>query len=141
MAVDPHLEKGYNNRGVIYLIQKQNDLALADFNKALAINPDMTDALNNRGSLYRTEKKYDLALADFNKALAISPTENAYINRGITYGFKGRNDLLDRHHGGALGAPRAPARSRRVVSSATLASNFARCSVSRCNWNLTSASS
>jgi len=76
----------YNNRGIVYDKQKKWELALADYNKAIAINPDYTSAYLNRGTVYYDQEKWELALSDYNKAIAINPDYAlAYYNRGLVY--------------------------------------------------------
>jgi tetratricopeptide (TPR) repeat protein/S1-C subfamily serine protease len=84
----------YSNRGVLYDNQGKVDLALADYNKALALNPNDADACNNRGLLYYNQGKVDLALADYNQALELDPNNvDAYNNRGNLYDDQGKVDL------------------------------------------------
>ena len=76
----------YNNRGFVYYNQKKWELALADYNKAIAINPDFALAYYNRGLVYYDQKKWELALADYTKTIAINPDDaEAYNNRGLVY--------------------------------------------------------
>ncbi|MGH1396192.1 MAG: tetratricopeptide repeat protein, partial [Trichormus sp.] len=66
--------------------QKKWELALADFNKAIAINPQDADFYISRGNVYYDQKKWELALADYNKGIAINPQiAQAYHNRGLLY--------------------------------------------------------
>ena len=83
----------YINRGNIYFEHKKWDLALADYNKAIAISPHVY-AYIYRGRLYEEQKKWDLALADYNKAITISPQlTNTYIIRGNFYSDQKKWDL------------------------------------------------
>ncbi|MBW4498707.1 MAG: tetratricopeptide repeat protein [Scytonema hyalinum WJT4-NPBG1] len=76
----------FNTRGHISSEQKKWELALSDFNNALAINPQYTYAYNNRGNIYKEQKKWELALSDFNNVIAINPQyADAYVNRGNLY--------------------------------------------------------
>ncbi len=73
----------YNNRGRFYLNEGKNELALADFNKALELKPDHFKAYNNRGILFMNTSRNEEALADFNKAIELMPgSEGLYMNRG-----------------------------------------------------------
>jgi tetratricopeptide (TPR) repeat protein/S1-C subfamily serine protease len=84
----------YLNRGLVYDNQKKWELALADYNKAIAISPDYAKAYNNRGAVYNDQKKWDLALADFNKVIAINPKlAYLYNNRGAVYNDQKKWDL------------------------------------------------
>lgn len=76
----------YNSRGIVYSDKKNIDLALKDFNKAIAINPQYQGAYNNRGLIYRSIGKYTQAIDDFNKAIDINLEQAiTYYNRGGTY--------------------------------------------------------
>ncbi|GEM_PF-441867 len=91
MMSDPH---PYNNRGMVYVRKKQDDLALEDFNKTIAINPAFVDGYVNRGELLARRKHYHEALADFNKAIEFGPgLSSAYKMRGRLYDALHRYDL------------------------------------------------
>ena len=76
----------YNSRALCYIKLEQDQLALADFNKAIQLNPCSYFVLNNRGNYYSKQEKYDLALADFNKAIELnSNAAIAYNNRAVCY--------------------------------------------------------
>jgi tetratricopeptide (TPR) repeat protein len=84
----------YLNRGNLYSVLQKRELALADFNKAIAINPQDIEAYVSRGILYDKQKKSELALADFNKAIAINPESvRAYIIRGSFYFEQKKSEL------------------------------------------------
>jgi tetratricopeptide (TPR) repeat protein/S1-C subfamily serine protease len=84
----------YNNRGLLYYEEGKPDLAVADYNKAIALNPNLAQAYNNRGLLYYEEGKPELALADWNKAIDLNPNfAGAYNNRGLLYYEEGSSDL------------------------------------------------
>ena len=83
---NPQSAEEYYSRGRAYQKQDEDDLALADYNKAIEINPQYAEAYNNRGLLYYEEGKLELALADFNKTIEINPQlASAYGNRGLLY--------------------------------------------------------
>ena len=93
IAIEPR-SLFYYNRGVLHQQQKQLDLALSDYNKAIQINPNYVKPYNNRGLIYQQDEKLDLALSDYNRAIAIDPElAEAYYNRGIAYYFQGKLDL------------------------------------------------
>ena len=84
----------YNNRGIVYAEQQKWDLAVADFNQAIAINPNLADAYTNRGIFYADQQKWDLAVADYTQAIAINPNlAEAYNNRGVVYYNQQKWDL------------------------------------------------
>jgi tetratricopeptide (TPR) repeat protein/tRNA A-37 threonylcarbamoyl transferase component Bud32 len=63
----------YNNRGTIHLNLKEYDLAIEDFNAALARNEQYPEPYANRGLAYVAQGKEDAALEDFARALALNP--------------------------------------------------------------------
>ncbi len=68
----------------------QLDLAIAEYDAALAIDPSEEAAYNNRGLAYLDKGEYDLAIADFNAAMNISSDSDmlwwvAYDNRCKAY--------------------------------------------------------
>ncbi|REJ49974.1 MAG: tetratricopeptide repeat protein [Microcystis aeruginosa TA09] len=84
----------YSNRGMLYGAWKKWDLALADYNKALALNPNNARAYINRADVYKERKEFDLALADYNRAIEIDANfAGAYASRGIFYMARKKWDL------------------------------------------------
>jgi tetratricopeptide (TPR) repeat protein len=86
----PNLSTAYNNRGIVYRLMGEPDLALADYDKALRINPGFAEAYNGRGNVYNDLEDYDRAIADYTEALRLRPNYAlAYNNRGVAFRFKG----------------------------------------------------
>src|SRR5690606_10426288 len=80
----------WGNRASYYKKNKQYELALKDYNQALAIKPDMDIFLNGRAEIYFTlakdEQYLNLAMQDYNKAIAANNQKGEYyINKGTTY--------------------------------------------------------
>lgn len=46
----------YCSRGYVYLIKEQYDLAIVDFDRAIAINPQFAEAYGNRGIVNATAR-------------------------------------------------------------------------------------
>jgi tetratricopeptide (TPR) repeat protein len=83
----------YNNRGSAYNVAGEHDLAIQDFDAAIALEPEYTIAFNNRGLAYESKGMYDLAISDFTKAIALQATYfDAINNRGVAYNNKGMYD-------------------------------------------------
>jgi len=79
----------YNARGLGYLLKKEYDLALADFETAISKRGYETVLYINRGDAYLGKKDYDRAIADYNYALGKAPgAMEIYIHRGLAYLWK-----------------------------------------------------
>ena len=83
---DPGAET-YLRRAQNYAKLKKNDLAIADFNKAITIDPTFTDSYHSRGYFYQfTLQKNEKALEDYNKVIQLDNEYfPAYHNRGIIF--------------------------------------------------------
>jgi len=83
LAKNPQIPEAYNNRGVAYAGLRQNDQALADYDRALALAPDFSRALNNRGTIYQRMGYFEKALADLDRAVRFDPKNaDVHYNRG-----------------------------------------------------------
>ena len=86
----------YNYRGVIHVCHGEDDLAIADFNRAQAAAPEVLNTYLCRGlALFnKGEGEYDAAFADFNRVLdADDENPGAYCGRGRVYHNKGEHEL------------------------------------------------
>lgn len=63
----------YNNRGLVYFLQKQDQRALADFNKAMELDPTLAISYASRASLLRVQGKLREALKDYQQFLRLAP--------------------------------------------------------------------
>ena len=73
-------------RGEAYLFLGETELAMRDFQKALAENSEMAEAYHGRGNAYRQQGRTDLAMADFEEALRLQPVLPAVlIDRGNVF--------------------------------------------------------
>ncbi|MBU1996923.1 MAG: tetratricopeptide repeat protein, partial [Candidatus Omnitrophica bacterium] len=76
----------YVNRGNEYGMNKEYDLALADYNKALELEPRNLVALTSRGYLFYLMGKYNRAIDDLTRAVSVYPQYvPAYLNRSLSY--------------------------------------------------------
>src|ERR1043166_49914 len=72
----------YFNRGLAYHNTDRLDLAIADYDHALAAFRHFPEALNARGQAYSATGRYDLALADLDEAIREAPNfATAFNNR------------------------------------------------------------
>jgi len=86
------LSKLYTSRGVAYT-NRDLDLAIADFNKAIEVDPTYVRAYNARGIAYSYKRDYDSAFADFDRAIGLDPNyARAYNARGSAYSAKKNYD-------------------------------------------------
>lgn len=93
------------NRGEAYLNGYQYDLALKDFNRAIAIDPKYPPAFSDRAVVYAYQGQLDLAMKDANKAINLdSKYYQAYVNRGVIHMREGDFPmaLMDFSHAIAL---------------------------------------
>src|SRR5262249_50854176 len=75
-----------------YADQRKDDLAIADYDKAIGLDAKYLDAYVNRGRAFARRKDYDRALADFDAATGINPDNvRARYNRAEAY--EAKNDF------------------------------------------------
>ena len=60
-----------HTRAWIYMNKGMLDVALADFDRALAIDPELAGAYADRGQAYELKGERDKAIADYRKALSL----------------------------------------------------------------------
>ena len=80
----------YIDRGRTYILQDDNDRAIAEFTKAIELDPEGASAYNHRGVAYAGKLDFDRAIADYDKAIQLDPLlNNAHYNRGLAFSRKG----------------------------------------------------
>ena len=86
IRLNPQRYETYMNRGSIYIIAGELDLAIRDFDSAIALNPELASAYVGRGLARRQRGDVEIALSDYNKALELEPDNaRAHSFRGIAY--------------------------------------------------------
>jgi tetratricopeptide (TPR) repeat protein len=81
------------NRGLAYHAKRELDLAIADYDGAIALNPEFAEAYNNRGKAYFQKGSNDRAMLDLDRALVLNPEyADAYANRGLVEGWQGKKE-------------------------------------------------
>jgi tetratricopeptide (TPR) repeat protein len=95
-AGDINTSVAYNNRGSAYSETGQQELAVQDFDQAIAIFPAYAIAFSNRGLAYENMGKLEQAMGDFDKALDLKPGYGAaYNNRCYVRALLGQlNDAV-----------------------------------------------
>jgi tetratricopeptide (TPR) repeat protein len=68
------------NLGNFYSRQKQFDLAISNYQAALAAQPAYADAHNNLAGLFLDQKRYDEAIPHYREALRLKPQFVSYFN-------------------------------------------------------------
>jgi len=71
---DEYRAINYYNRGRAYYELGDFELALADYEQALALDADYSDALYGRAYAYYSLGRYEAAIADFDQAIALDPS-------------------------------------------------------------------
>jgi tetratricopeptide (TPR) repeat protein len=99
-ARDSH---GYRMRAEVRSDRKELDLALQDFNEAIALDPTNAALYNLRGCIWDDKKSYDKAIADFDEAIRLDPRwASAYDNRGNTWSRMKKYDKAITDHNEAI---------------------------------------
>lgn len=84
--IDPKNKYAWNNLGLIYFAMRQDDQAIAAFQKQIEVNPYDEFAYNNLGRVYWNDRKYDEAVKAFSKQLENNPLDKfAHANLGQMY--------------------------------------------------------
>jgi protein O-mannosyl-transferase len=84
----PLHSRSYKLLGDIYRLKNQPDLALDNYNIAIAIDANAADTYNNRGDIFLKQKLYQIAVDEFTNALLINPNYHlARNNRAVAYYF------------------------------------------------------
>jgi hypothetical protein len=90
---EPAVPRAYNNRGLVYEQRGSFDLAIRDFETAIALDPLFTTAYNNRGMVFGKMGLYDKAIGDFKTAISLRPSyASAHNNLGVVYAKTGQLD-------------------------------------------------
>jgi Flp pilus assembly protein TadD len=84
--VDPKNKYAWNMLGLVYSQLRENEQAIAAFQKQIEVNPYDDYAYNNLGRVYWNERKYDDAAKAFNKQLENNPLDKyAHLYLGSMY--------------------------------------------------------
>ena len=80
------MSRAYINRGNCYYDTGNIDLAIRDFDQALAIDPNYASAYSNRGTAYKHRGNLDRAIRDYDRSLELDPGDaDTYYNRANAY--------------------------------------------------------
>lgn len=75
------------NRGIVYMSLEEFDLAVKDYQAAIAMKPEMGELNVNIGNVYYMGKVYDKAITEYTTAIEKKTSKIfvAYFNRGMAY--------------------------------------------------------
>ncbi len=80
------------NRGNAQFALHRDDLAIADYTRALELDANDSKALNNRGAAWFRKGNLQSALANYTQALQIAPDDpDILLNRGKVYEAMGED--------------------------------------------------
>lgn len=86
IELNPYFGVAYNNRGAVYLRDKDVQRALADFDKSIALGTNDAPPYYNRGRVMFIQKNLPEAIRCFSKALSLAPYDKfSYSYRGMAY--------------------------------------------------------
>lgn len=87
------LALAYHLRGAAHHGKGAFDLAIKDFDRAIALAPENAGMYNDRAVAYKSKGDNDRAFADYDRAIELDPKmAKAYFNRGIHIGQQGNYD-------------------------------------------------
>jgi tetratricopeptide (TPR) repeat protein len=79
----------YTARGNSYVIKKNYDAAVPDFDEAIKLDPTYALAYVSRGYALNLQSQYDRAIDDFDQAIQLQPGfANSFMNRGVSFAAK-----------------------------------------------------
>ena len=86
--------RAYNNRGLVFHKEGNNERALQYYDEALKLNNNDAEVYTNRGNVLSEKRNFDAALSDYNSALSVKTDYIAALdNRGALYGAMGKFEL------------------------------------------------
>jgi tetratricopeptide (TPR) repeat protein len=89
-----NLESYLSLRAETYALDRQYNLAIADYTQAIKLNPKVSSYYAYRGNAYYSLKQYRLTVADLDRAIALTPDDPlSYILQGAAYLEIDRADL------------------------------------------------
>jgi Tfp pilus assembly protein PilF len=88
--MNPSYPSAYNGLGYYYLLKRLPDLAIPQFDQALAIQPDFDQALNNLGKAWADKGDFQKAVSIFYRASSLNPDNLTSRLNILTFLFKTR---------------------------------------------------
>lgn len=129
IKIYPDSALAYHNRGEAYLHDREYDLAIADFTRALAAG-EYAVIYRNRGAAYLKKFDRERAIADYSAAIRLEPgSAEAFNFRGFAYNLKGEyeNAVADYRMALGINPDYAEAYNNRAVALNALGRNQEAC--------------
>ena len=90
IEISPNNATAYNNRGVAYVVEDNQERAIADFTRAIELYPDFVEAHLRRSNIYFWRGDFDKAIKGYTKVIELEPDNvDASFRRGQAYSKKG----------------------------------------------------
>lgn len=116
---NPGCWMAYQNLGGVFMGEGRADLAVPQFQRALAINPEDTEAMNELGVATMEEGQTDQAIGLFTKALKNAPNDaETHINLGVALLQKGQPEKAANHFQHAAEIQPQNAKARKDLATA-----------------------
>ena len=78
----PDASGPYSNRGNVYRMRKQYELAISDYSKSLELKPDNLSVLYARANTYMDNNNFEMAVSDYSKIIEKKPSfSDIYFDR------------------------------------------------------------
>ncbi len=99
----PMKARGYNGLGLAYYNMRQYDMAIQQFERAVALYPSYGVAFNNLGNAFYQNGLYERAIEVQTRAIAIEPDNPVfYFGRGVSLAARGDYDSAIRDYTRAI---------------------------------------
>jgi len=98
-----NLTAAFFHRGNAYVMKRQYDRAIEDYDQAIRLNPNDVKSFFNRGFTYSNKGQFDHAIEDYDQAIRLNPNyAEAYDARGNAYANKSQYDRAIEDYGQAI---------------------------------------
>lgn len=77
---NPKTAKEHTARAMLYLVKRDFDSAIHDYDEAIRLDPQLAEARKNRGHAWFRKGELSKALIDFNEAIRLDPSDQITIH-------------------------------------------------------------
>lgn len=86
IELDPGSAESWFNRGCVFIILRNYDQAIMDYDAAIRLDPTYAITWNNKGFALSAQKKFDQAIMAYDEAIRLDPTyAQAWDNKGLAF--------------------------------------------------------